>query len=218
MVVCGCSNSQTSNKLPHNDSSKLQQLIEVVDHLDYLSKKNITQGKQMADESLSFLVKKDFKAVYPQQWKKLIILKKKTNSLMAKIESIKYQLENSAGGNYGASHKLKKPLATVEVNTIMIQNKVGYQLEKVLNNYVSFLNTEYRDSGLKPFPLIALGNAKNYLYNNDSKKQNQDFAHAHFHHTPVLVATMYLTCFQNTVLRYEEEVIKYMILSLVDKK
>ncbi|EAY24823.1 hypothetical protein M23134_06715 [Microscilla marina ATCC 23134] len=157
---------------------------------------------------------------YPVLRKKILLLHTHTVSpLIAKIKVIEQTLIKRAGGGISIkNHSLITPMQKVEVTQCMIKEKNAYKLEEWLNDYVTFLNTKYKKFGIPKLPIIARTNHKNALYMNDITMRQKDFAHAYFENTPVILAVIYLKHFRNTILRYEEEVIKYMILSLVDKK
>ncbi|WP_299458573.1 hypothetical protein [uncultured Microscilla sp.] len=177
---------------------------------------NVYQKKQ-SDNTL-IQIQKRFKGE-PATLKKVVRLKKSTLNLMQFINKLRVSLIKNAGqGINENTHTLMTPHEKQKVRQYMVIEKNAYVLEKKLNNYVSFINKEYQEFGIPKMLLIAKGNEHNILYKDDPIKSKQKFVELYFENTPVILALAYLSCFQNTVLRYEEEVFKYMILSLVDKK
>lgn len=151
-------------------------------------------------------------------------LKMKTAKLTGYIDKIKQKLINEAGGGINSkTGSVKNPKEETKVETYMIgseNEKSGeaYKLEKELNGYVEYLYKEFGDlkyvkkpanmENEGPFPLLAVGNQNNPLYENDAIQRNKDFAQANFGQTPVVAALAVLTQKQNEIIRYEQEVLK----------
>ncbi|MDX2304060.1 MAG: gliding motility protein GldM [Microscillaceae bacterium] len=153
-------------------------------------------------------------------------LKKKTSKLIGEIDKIKRTLITEAGeGLDPKTGSVKNPKEETKVETYMIgregsKNGQGYNLEKLLNGFVEDLYRDYGDLGFVkpdtkdkmaeggPFPLLAIGNKYNPLYQNDAVQRDKDFAQANFGQTPVVAALAVLTQKQAEVIRYEQEVLK----------
>lgn len=203
LLLGGCGTVSNSNqKKPAPEISKL---INSLERLNYTQKQTMTMQGTLADSHLTYLRKK-FKNK-PEFLKELIKFKKTTITLLKQIDKLKIELETKAGGNYNPEkRKLNKPMETILVKEIMIKQKKAYELKKRLDIYIQFLNDTYKKIDTPQLGFIT-------------KSSKKDYAHTYFENTPVIIAVMYLTQLENIILRYEEEVIKYMILSLVtDKK
>lgn len=143
-------------------------------------------------------------------------LKFEAAKMVGEIDKIKKKLIEESGGIDKKTGNLANPKEETKVEVYMIgregsKNGRGYDLEKKLNGFVTWLGTEYKDlEGLPSFPKLAEGNQNNPLYKSDPIQRSKDFAQASFGQTPVVAALALLTQKQTDIIRYEQEVLKIL--------
>ncbi|TAF67683.1 MAG: gliding motility protein GldM [Cytophagales bacterium] len=140
-------------------------------------------------------------------------LRAKTEALIKKMEAIKQELITAGDGPGHGGHGVKNPKEETKVEVLMVgpegsKSGKGYTLEKDLNDYVKYLNTQFKDMGITNLSPLAIGNENKAYYADDAVQRNKDFAQASFQSTPVVAALAIVTQLENEVLKYEQEVLK----------
>jgi len=85
------------------------------------------------------------------------------------------------------------------------QDGAAYQLEKILKDYVAYINKV--DTAVK-IPPIALNAWEIAQFQKNEDQNKKDFAHINFEETPMIAALAVLSQFQNDMLRAEAKVLE----------
>jgi hypothetical protein len=148
----------------------------------------------------------------PALAKRLKTLRKKAQFTNKKISLAKIFLYSNIGGEYDEiAYSVKKPLevARVEAYLINLDKKgAGYEIERVLNEYVDYLNEEFKDVNSKGFISMSHLPKDNPMLKNFPDLQKRDFVENKFRGSSVVLAMTILTQLQNQVLIYESQIIE----------
>lgn len=117
-----------------------------------------------------------------------------TDKLMIKLEEAKTALQQLDPDEYTITYDL------------MVRMRVACKIKNELDDYVKWLNAEFKDLELPKFEPLAQGNKKNPLYY--TIQPDRDFAHNYFSSTSASEALAFITQKQLLVKRYEMEVLK----------
>ncbi|EAY24818.1 hypothetical protein [Microscilla marina] len=216
IILCclfGCTVSQptTDKKVPKLNKEQLLSII--YKHNNVLSY-NTSIGKKWSDNTYAF-VRKYFKDK-PKLITKYTSLKKRTTEQITFIDKLIHQLVKKAGNGINPdTEQIVNPYEEALVEKVMLKERQAFDLEKRLNEYTDFINQEFDYFKLSK---LTTNYQRNLRYKLLPSHKKEDFVNAYFKNTPLILALSHLQLLQNNILRYEEEVIKYMILSLVDKK
>lgn len=136
-------------------------------------------------------------------------LRFKTQTLLDEMSLIKRELIQEIGQGYDPqSRTIQVKRAITEVESFMIGEGRGAQLEKNLDDYVEHLNNEYESflgsDLLKITEMWIHSNIhKDYILPN-----NPDFVERYFENTSVVGAVVTISLFQSEIVRYEQEILK----------
>ena len=212
LMIWGCTNSK-----------KEKQLVYLATHLNYQLEEKNTQKKLRIDTLLQSDAMQrvyDYNLVIKAELRKL---KKRTNALLDNIQKTKQHLIQKIGGGISMqTGRINDPInekGVYDYMALKIGNapQEGYRLKKRLDVYVEYLNTEFKAYGIPKFAKFAWGNESNALYRQQPKERNKDFAEAYFQDTSVIMALVYLSHFENTILTYQTEVIQHFLLHTISK-
>lgn len=133
-------------------------------------------------------------------------LRNKTKSLFDSIAILKSQLIEEIGEGYDSKMQtIRKKRAVAEVESFMIGEGHGKQLEKALDNYIDELNQEYKSFlGSKIYKLTELRT----IDEDDILKGNPDFIERYFENSSLIETVATLSLFQSEIIRYEQEILK----------
>ncbi len=138
-----------------------------------------------------------------------VLVRKRTNQLLAYIESLRTKIIQEAGGGEDPeTGKIKNLAEEDKVANLFVTNKEGYKLRDSLNNYVEFIKKFSADTKLEPLALDAKNDPA--MANADAMTRGKDFAELMFSQTPVPAALAGLSQKVNEVRRYEAIALKHL--------
>jgi hypothetical protein len=194
----------TQIKLETDLTNKYVMIYETLDHyFKSITIKN-TQIVEALDE------KKDVTIA-----KRLKTLRRKAQFTNKKLSLAKVFLYTNIGGEYDEiAYSVKKPLEVARVEAYLINlDKKGeaYELERVLNEYVDYLNEEFKDVNSKGFISMTHLPKDNPMLKPFPELQKRDFVESKFRGASVVLAMAILTQLQNQVLIYENQIIEALV-------
>lgn len=122
-----------------------------------------------------------------------------------KIEEVRQVIVDAAGGFDHGELKDAKSYDAQMALTIGEGDGVGYDLEKVLNDFVSKMNTITEDS----LEIDKIAKSGLELYGSESEQSSKDFAHITFDHTPNIAVMAVLSQLESEVVRVETEAVEF---------
>jgi gliding motility-associated protein GldM len=129
----------------------------------------------------------------------------KTSEMIAYMDGLREQLIKEAGGKNEETGGYNNPENNERVNMLMIggpgKGGKGYELEKKLNEYASFLR-QYNENA--PAKLAMSGKEDPRVQGNKEQKK-KDFAEINFSETPIVAALATIAHMESEVLKYESE-------------
>ncbi|WP_192822900.1 gliding motility protein GldM [Rufibacter sp. LB8] len=127
----------------------------------------------------------------------------KTAEMVQYLRGLRKQLEDETGGKDPETGNYKKPEANEVVNVLMIGtgNGKGYELEKKLNEYATYIRQFNPTVPVK----IAMGGKEDPRVANNKEQRKKDFARLNFEETPMVAALATLAQKESEVLKYEAE-------------
>jgi hypothetical protein len=151
----------------------------------------------------------------PELVKRLKKLRNKTRFVLKRIGFAKAYIYANIGGEYDEKqYAIKKPLevARVEAYLINLDKKgEGYALVKIIDDYVDYLNKEFRDVSPKGFISVTKVDSNNPMLENYPDLQKRDFVESEFKNASALLALTLLSQLQNEVLIYETNILDNLI-------
>ena len=145
-------------------------------------------------------------------------LKRETDKVFKEIEKLKKELADNPNAGNGISLNtgvVNNPKNVSGVKKLMIgagKEGKGYDLKKVLDIYVNYLNTQFvvdKRLGFNGrFETLAKDNHEIKLYEDNTSEKGKDFATANFGQASIVAAIAILTQRQAEIIRYEQEVLK----------
>lgn len=124
----------------------------------------------------------------------------------------KYYLYANIGGEYDETrYTVKKPFEIAKVEKYMLgitKNGQAYILEAKLNDFVDFVNKEFKDLNEKGFARMTLTFSENPLFKDFPQLKKMDFAESRFKGVPVVLAMAIISQLQVAVLVYEANILE----------
>lgn len=145
----------------------------------------------------------------------------RTHSLLNTIQTQKqYLTQKVTGGINLQTGRLNKPLNTAGIHKYMLLGEgnislEGYKLKKRLNTYVNYLNETFKPYGYLLYQGLRRATKIMHCTCLNLLKKEKDFPEAYFQDTTVIMALVYLSYFEATILSYQEEVIQYLLLNTI---
>lgn len=128
-------------------------------------------------------------------------VRNETDKIIAEIEKIKSDLIEETGGRDENGTLVGMKDEDVIANK-MILNKGGEELQKLIRDYIAFLNQE--DTS-RQYDNFALDGNQDPTYMNDEEQSKKKFGELYFQSTPMVAGLATLSQFQARILTYEAE-------------
>jgi gliding motility-associated protein GldM len=131
-------------------------------------------------------------------------VKKKTDEIVAYLETVKQELVTKVGEGKGEDGLIKNKEGQTKVEEEMLgqgQKGKAYEMRNKLNEYTEFMT---RVMG-KPVDALALDGKDDPLTKKDPNQNKKDFAALNFEQTPVVAALAVISEKQSEAVRFEAE-------------
>lgn len=132
-------------------------------------------------------------------------VREETKKVIASMQNLKEELVEATGGTDPENPNAPKNVSDEEgLANIMINRKKGEELQKMLNDYASFIEQK---TGVRTTP-IALDAKDSPVFANDPNQKNKNFAELNFGQTPLVAGLATITQFETEVLMRESEALE----------
>jgi hypothetical protein len=143
--------------------------------------------------------------------KRIKALHEQTLFMLKVLGFAEHYVYNNIGGQFDEKqYAIKKPLEIQQVENYLIgkdKSGKGYELEKKLDEYVNFININFKDVFPKGMTKITFVDSKNPLFKNHADLQKLDFVESHFKNTPAVAALLQISTLEGQVVIYESLVL-----------
>lgn len=137
-------------------------------------------------------------------------VQKRTQEVRTNLDELKETMIEITGGIDEETGELKGAKDYDKVSTMMLQQGRAKELEKMLNDYASFLIDKTGDKHADKFTPLARDAKDISIFANDPNQKDKRFAELYFENTPTAAGMATVSYLQTEVMNYERVALKIL--------